>query len=285
VQGKVLGGGGTPIVGIGAWADGRTGLQLGDQFTLLATQSEAAGAHSAAHEAFDEVRWMKTDYVIPIYNKLPGTGVNTIESYLTDIQSHVIWIPGEWVAKESTLLLVKDKTDPLPAFPADEITSQAIKAKTELLPADPASETSVSGVQSTANAIQAKTNALPAAPADETTSLAIMAKTNLLPGSPAATGDEMNLANGAIQASKFAPDAVAAAALATDAVNKIRDAHFAKNGLTAVGTVTYQQILAIQYAMARGRIVVSGSSFIFYDDDGITPRMTLTLSDLGRETA
>ena len=90
------------------------------------------------------------------------------------------------------------------------------------------------------------------------------------------------LVAGAITATTIATGAVDADAVATDAINEIRDAIFAKASITAVGTVTFAQILARLYAAARGKIAKAGDAYTFYDDDGTTALFTLTIAAASR---
>jgi len=81
------------------------------------------------------------------------------------------------INSNADITAIKNKTNNLPASPANEVTSAAIKAKTDLIPASPANET-------TSAAIKAKTDLIPASPATEGTATAIKAKTDSLPGDP-----------------------------------------------------------------------------------------------------
>jgi len=74
-------------------------------------------------------------------------------------------------------------------------------------------------------------------------------------------------------------------AISTATVNTIRDAVFAKTGLTAGGSATFEAIVKAIYAMARGKISVSGNDITVYDDDDSTALFTLTISATGRTTA
>lgn len=93
---------------------------------------------------------------------------------------------------------------------------------------------------------------------------------------PAKAGDAMNLAG----------DAVSAAALKTDAVTEIVTAVFAKTGLTAVGAVTFANMVKAFYSVLRGgKIVKDGNDYKFYDDDNATLLFTWTIAAGGRTTS
>jgi len=59
----------------------------------------------------------------------------------------------------------------------------------------------------------------------------------------------------------------------------------AKTGITAGGTASYEDILKAIYAMARGKIVKTGDSYAFRDDDDTTTLFTLTIAAGERSTA
>lgn len=104
---------------------------------------------------------------------------------------------------------------------------------------------------------------------------AIKAKTDNLPASPAAVGSEMTLAT----------DAVDAGALKTDAVTEIVSAIFAKTGLTAGGSASFNDIVKALYSMARGQISRTGDNYAYKDDDDSTTLYTLTIASSTRTTA
>jgi hypothetical protein len=52
----------------------------------------------------------------------------------------------------------------------------------------------------------------------------------------------------------------------------------AATGVTAGGTTTVAEILAALFSFTRGKIVQSGNSYTYYDDDGATPLFTLTIA-------
>ena len=59
----------------------------------------------------------------------------------------------------------------------------------------------------------------------------------------------------------------------------------AKTGVTAGGTATVADILKRIHAFCRGKVVISGSNFVFYDDDNTTVLFTLPISATGRTTS
>ncbi len=54
---------------------------------------------------------------------------------------------------------------------------------------------------------------------------------------------------------------------------------------TAAGAVSYQTMMKMIYAMARGKIAKSGNDFLFYDDDDSTLLFTLTTAATARTTS
>jgi len=66
---------------------------------------------------------------------------------------------------------------------------------------------------------------------------------------------------------------------------EIVTALFAKTGITADGTVSYEDLIKALYAMARGKISKSGDAYTFYDDDNATELFTLTISESSRTTS
>jgi ABC-type transporter Mla MlaB component len=52
----------------------------------------------------------------------------------------------------------------------------------------------------------------------------------------------------------------------------------AATGVTAGGTTTVAEVLAALFSFTRGKIVQSGNSYTYYDDDGATPLFTLTIA-------
>jgi len=60
---------------------------------------------------------------------------------------------------------------------------------------------------------------------------------------------------------------------------------FAKTGITAEGTVSYEDVIKALYAMARGKISKSGDAYTFYDDDDTTELFTVTISENSRTTS
>jgi len=48
--------------------------------------------------------------------------------------------------------------------------------------------------------------------------------------------------------------------------------------LTAGGVATFEDIVKTLYSMAKGKIVKSGNTFTYYDDDGTTPLYTVTIA-------
>lgn len=83
----------------------------------------------------------------------------------------------------------------------------------------------------------------------------------------------------------LANDAVSAAALKTDAITEIVNAIFAKTGITAGGSASYEDLIKALYAMARGKITKSGDAYTYFDDDGTTELFTLTISSSERATS
>lgn len=123
---------------------------------------------------------------------------------------------------------------------------------------------------------------------------AVHAKTTNLPASPAAVGSEMDLVDApnataitAIQAG-LAATGEAAAAVATLENLSAADAAaavLAADSITTTGVVTFAEMLAALYAMARGKIVKTGDAYAFLDDDDTTTLFTLTIADGERTTA
>lgn len=83
----------------------------------------------------------------------------------------------------------------------------------------------------------------------------------------------------------LANNAVSAAALKTDAITEIVSAIFAKTGITAGGSASYEDLIKALYAMARGKITKSGDAYTYFDDDGTTELFTLTISSSARATS
>ena len=95
-------------------------------------------------------------------------------------------------------------------------------------------------------------------------------------------GSVASIGAGGIVAATFGANAINAAALAASAANEIRDAVFAKTGITAVGTVSFSDIINIIYALLRGNVTRVGNVYPFKDDDDATTVVTLTIVDPNR---
>lgn len=83
---------------------------------------------------------------------------------------------------------------------------------------------------------------------------------------PAKAGNEMDLID--------APNSTAIAAFIT--------ALFAKTGITAGGSASFEDMMQAVYAQARGKIVQNGNVYTVYDDDNATLLFTLTLASTSR---
>lgn len=68
----------------------------------------------------------------------------------------------------------------------------------------------------------------------------------------------------------------------TDSLENITDSIFSKTGLTASGTKSFNDIIKVLFSMACGKIVNSGSTYSFYDDDNTTLLFTITMSETSR---
>jgi len=60
---------------------------------------------------------------------------------------------------------------------------------------------------------------------------------------------------------------------------------FAKTGITAGGTASFEDLVKAFYALARGKVSKSGDAYTFYDDDDTTALFTLTIAAASRTTA
>lgn len=65
-------------------------------------------------------------------------------------------------------------------------------------------------------------------------------------------------------------------------VAAIASAVFSETGITQTGTPSFAQICAVLYAMACGKLSVSGSTVTLYADDGTTVLKTFTITTSGR---
>ena len=68
---------------------------------------------------------------------------------------------------------------------------------------------------------------------------------------------------------------------AADVVNTL----MAKTGITAGGTASFEGMMKIIYAMARGKFTKDGDTYTFFDDDDTTELFTLTITATERTTA
>ena len=72
---------------------------------------------------------------------------------------------------------------------------------------------------------------------------------------------------------------------ASDMRAEIVTALFAKTGITAGGSASYNDVVKAVYSIARGKITKSGDAYTFYDDDDVTALFTLTITASQRATS
>jgi len=67
--------------------------------------------------------------------------------------------------------------------------------------------------------------------------------------------------------------------------SELVDDFFNKNGLTVGGTVMFKDIIKLMYAALRGKVVKTGSTYVFKDDDDSTTAFTFVTGPTGRTTS